>query len=81
MQTNLGHSINISQTRRYILREINAQGGEAGGEHSKVCLTRPAAGNALGERFHMLVIEKAQKLCCFKRVKHLPCRYRAQRKS
>ena len=43
------------------------------GNHSKVRLTRLAAGNALGERLHMFVIGKTQKSRSFKGVKHLPC--------
>ena len=40
-----------------------------------------AAGNAYGERLLMFVIGKANKPRCFKGVRNLPCRYRAQRKS
>ena len=53
----------------------------AGGKHSKICLTELAAGNAYGERLPMFVIGKANKPRCFKGVRNLPCRYRAQRKS
>ena len=49
------------------------------GKHSKVCQTSLVAGNASGERLHMFVIGKSEKPRCFKGVKHLPCRYRAQR--
>ena len=40
-----------------------------------------AAGNAYGERFQMFFIGKSVKPRCFKGVKTLPCRYRAQHKS
>ena len=51
------------------------------GKHSKIRLTGLAAGNAYGERLPMFVIGKANKPRCFKGVRNLPCRYRAQRKS
>ena len=53
----------------------------SGGKHSKIRLTGLAAGNAYGERLPMFVIGKANKPRCFKGVRNLPCRYRAQRKS
>ena len=53
----------------------------SGGKHSKIRLTRLAAGNAYGERLPMFVIGKANKPRCFKGVRNLSCRYRAQRKS
>ena len=53
----------------------------SGGKHSKIRLTGLVAGNAYGERLSMFVIGKANKPRCFKRVRNLPCRYRAQRKS
>ena len=53
----------------------------SGGKHSKVCLTGMAAGNAKGERLPMLVIGKSKNPRCFKGVKRVPCRYRAQQKS
>ena len=40
-----------------------------------------AAGNAYSDRLPMFVIGNANKLRCFKGVRNLPCRYRAQRKS
>ena len=53
----------------------------SGGKHSKVRLTRMAAGNAKGERLPMFAIGKAKNPRCFKGVKSIPCRYRAQAKS
>ena len=53
----------------------------SGGKLSKIRLTGSAAGNAYGERLQMFVIGKANKPRCFKGVRNLPCRYRAQRKS
>ena len=53
----------------------------SGGKYSKIRLTGLAAGNAYGERLPMFVIRKANKPRCFKGVRNLPCRYRAQRKS
>ena len=53
----------------------------SGGKHSKIHLTGLAAGNAYGERLPMFVIGKANKTRCFKGVRNLPYRYRAQRKS
>ena len=52
-----------------------------GGKHSKVRLTGMAAGNVKGERLPMFVIGKAKTPRCFKGVKSIPCRYRAQPKS
>ena len=53
----------------------------SGGKHSKVRLTGKAAGNAKGERLPMFVIGKSKNPRSFKRVKRVPCRYRAQQKS
>ena len=53
----------------------------SGGKHSKIRLTGLAAGNAYGERLPMFFIGKANQPRCFKGVRNLPCRYRAQRKS
>lgn len=53
----------------------------SGGKHSKVRLTGMAAGNAKGERLPMFAIGKAKNPRCFKGVKSIPCRYRAQAKS
>ena len=53
----------------------------SGGKHSKVHFTGLAAGNAYEERLQMFVIGKSVKPRCFKGVKSLPCRYRAQHKS
>ena len=52
-----------------------------GGKHSKLRLTGLAAANAIGKKLPMFVIGKAKSPRCFKRVKHLPCRYRSQKKS
>ena len=51
------------------------------GKISKLRLTRPAAGNALGQKLPLFVIRKARKLRCFKNLKHLPCCYRGKKKS
>ena len=51
------------------------------GKHSKVRLTGMAAGNAKGERPLMFVIGKSKNPRCFKGVKRVPCRYRAQQKN
>ena len=53
----------------------------SGGKHSKIRLTGLATGNAYGESLPMFVIRKANKPRCFKGVRNLPYRYRAQRKS
>ena len=53
----------------------------SGGKHSKVRMTGMAAGNAKGERLPMFAIGKAKNPRCFKGVKSIPCRYRAQAKS
>ena len=39
-----------------------------------------ATANAVGDKILMLVIEKAQKLRCFKNVKFLPSQYQNQKK-
>ena len=51
------------------------------GKHSKVRLTRLAAGNATGEKLPLFVIGKYAKPRCFSGVKSLPCCYRSQKKS
>ena len=53
----------------------------SGGKYSKVRLTGMAAASATGEKLPMFVIGKSVKPRCFKHVKSLPCRYRAQPKS
>ena len=53
----------------------------SGGKLIKVHLTGLATGNAYEERLQMFVIGKPIKPLCFKGMKTLPCRYRAQRKS
>ena len=50
-------------------------------KHSKVRLTGMAADNVNGERLPMFVIGKSKTPRCFKGVKNVPCRYRAQPKS
>ena len=52
-----------------------------GGKHSKVRLTGLTAANALGDKLPMFVIGKSKKPRCFIGLKHLPCRYRNQKKS
>ena len=51
-----------------------------GGKHSKLCLTGVAAANTISEKLPMFVIGKAKSPRCFKGVKHLPCRYRNQKR-
>ena len=53
----------------------------SGGKNSKIRLTGLAAANMIGEKLPMFVIGKSQKPRCFKHIKSLPCRYRAQKKS
>lgn len=53
----------------------------SGGKHSKVRLTGMAAASANGEKLPMFVIGKSRKPRCFKNIRHLPCRYRSQKKS
>ena len=53
----------------------------SGGKHGKVRITGLAAANATGEKLPMFVVGKARNPRCFKNIKKLPCRYRAQRKS
>ena len=55
-----------------------------GGKHSKLRLTGLTAANVgekVGEKLPLFVIGKSTKLRCFKHIKHLPCRYRRQKKS
>ena len=52
-----------------------------GGKHSKLRLTGLTAANAVGEKLPLFVIDKSKKPRCFKHIKHLPCRYRCQKKS
>ena len=53
----------------------------SGGKNSKVRLMVMAAANAIGKKLKMLVIGTSKKPRCFKNVKRLSCRYRAQKKS
>ena len=53
----------------------------SGGKHSKIRITGLAAANDVGSKLPMFVISKAKKPRCFKNIKTLPCRYRAQKKS
>lgn len=53
----------------------------SGGKHSKIRITGLAAANAVGDKLPMFVIGKAKNPRCFKNIKKLPCRYRAQKKS
>ena len=50
-------------------------------QKQQVSTNRPAAANMIGEKIPMFVIGKSQKPRCFKHIKSLPCRYRAQKKS
>ena len=63
-------------------KTLHMKGGKcSGGKHSKVRLTGMAAASATGEKLTMFVIGKSVKPRCFKNIKSLPCRYRAQAKS
>ena len=53
----------------------------SGGKNSKVRWIGIAATSATEEKLEMFVIDKSKKPRCFKNVKQLPCRYRAQKKS
>ena len=52
-----------------------------GGKHSKLHLAGLKAANAVREKLPLFVIDKSNKPRCFKHIKHLPCRYRSQKKS
>ena len=52
-----------------------------GGKHSKLHLTGITTANAVGEKLPLFVIGRSKKPRCFKHIKHLPCRYRSQKKS
>ena len=52
-----------------------------GDKHCKLRLAGLTAANAVGEKLPLFVIGKSKKLRCFKNIKHLPCRYRSQKKS
>ena len=63
-------------------RTYHLSGEECSGDKSsKVILTGMVAVGATGEKLEMFVIDKSKKPWCFKNVKQLPCRYRAQKKS
>ena len=63
-------------------KKLNLKGEKcSGGKNSKMRLTGLAAANMIGEKLPMFVIGKSQKPRCFKYIKSLPCRYRAQKKS
>ena len=53
----------------------------SGVKKSKIRLTGLAAAKMCGEKTPMFVIRKSNKPRCFKRIKSIPCRYRAQKKS
>ena len=53
----------------------------SGGKNSKVRLTGMAAASATREKLEMFVTGKSKKPRCFKNVRQLSCRYRAQKKS
>ena len=53
----------------------------SGGKNNKVRLTAMAAGNAIGEKLPMFVIDKSKTPRCFKHIKKLPCHYKSQKKS
>ena len=52
-----------------------------GGKNRKVRLTSMEAASATEEKLEMFVIGKSKKPRCFKNVKQLPYRYRAQKKN
>ena len=52
-----------------------------GGKHSKLRLTGLTAADAVGEKLSLFIIGKSKKPQCLKHIKHLPCRYRSQKKS
>ena len=52
-----------------------------GGKYNKLLLTGLTAANAVGEKSPLFVIGKSKKPRCLKHIKHLPCRYRSQKKS
>ena len=63
-------------------KTLNLKGEKcSGGKSSKIRLTGLAAANMIGEKLPMFVIGKSQKPRCFKHIKSLPCRSRAQKKS
>ena len=63
-------------------KTYHLSGGKCSGDkNSKVRLTGMAATSETGEKLEMFVIGKPKKPWCFKNVKQLLCRYRAQRKS
>ena len=63
-------------------KTLNLKGEKcSGGKNSKIRLTGLAAANMIGEKLPVFVIGKSQKPRCFKHIKSLPCRYRAQKKS
>ena len=68
MLTNLACFIGSNQNNLSISKMKNA-------------LVGSTAANAIREKLPMFVIGKAKSPRCFKRVKHLPCRYRSQKKS
>ena len=51
------------------------------GKHSKLRLRGLTAANAVGEKLPLFVIGKSKNARCSKHIKHLPCRYRSQKKS
>ena len=51
-----------------------------GGKHSELPLTGLTTANAVGEKLPLFVIGKSKKPRFFKHIKHLPCRYRSQKK-
>ena len=51
------------------------------GKHSKLRLIGLTAGNALGEKLPLFILGISQRPRCFKHIKTIPCRYRAQKKS
>ena len=51
-----------------------------GGKFRKQRLTGLAAGTALGQNLPVFIIGKANKPRCFENLKHLPHRYRGQKK-
>ena len=62
-------------------KTLNLKGEKcSAGKNSNIRLTGLTAANMIGEKLPMFVIGKSQKPRCFKHIKSLPCRYRAQKK-
>ena len=72
----MDYSTNVWQKKHANTNQRSAQEEKL----SKVHIAGMATANAVGDKILMLVIEKAQKLRCFKSVKFLPSQYQNQKK-